>query len=355
MYVSLPGSHYLSLWHKSSSLDLEPVCFTQFEGLYSKPKGYIGQITSSKVLISPHGKFVATLDLTGCLNIFKLDGECCSLSSFACGKRNDLQQTDNLSNEVGKFLNDIVDFTWWSDHTLVLAKRSSSVTMLDILGGRKLLGNDPVYSMPVLERAQLFQGQFFLLESTSSKERQTISRHSETGDMHFIELVTEDRLNQFDVVGLQWSLKSFSEKSVPEMYNILISNTKYQAALEFAASHGLDTDEVFKSQWLRSGQGINEINSLLSNIKDQDFVLSECVNKVGPTEDAVKALLAYGLKLTSPYRFSESDDHKNGQVWDLRIIRLQLLQFRDRLETFLGINMGRYGNCSHTLPPRDLF
>ena len=93
---------------------------------------------------------------------------------------------------------------------------------------------------------------------------------------------------------------------------------------------------------MHSGQGINEINTLLSNIKDQDFVLSECVNKVGPTEDAVKALLAYGLHLTSRYRFSESDDHGNGQIWDFRKVRLQLLQFRDRLETFLGINMGRY-------------
>lgn len=336
------GSHHLSLWHRSSSLDLEPVCFTQVEGLYSKPKGYIGQITSSKVLISPHGKFVATLDLTGCLDIFKLDGECCSLSSFAYGMRNDAQETDNLSNEVGKFLNGIVDFTWWSDHTLVLAKRSGTVIMLDILSGIKLLGNDPIYSMPVLERVQQFQGQFFLLESTSSEEKHNISTHGETGDLHHIELVTEDRLNQADIARLQWSLISFSERSVPEMYNILISNTKYQAALEFAVRHGLDTDEVLKSQWLHSGQGINEINTLLSNIKDQDFVLSECVNKVGPTEDAVKALLAYGLHLTSRYRFSESDDHGNGQIWDFRKVRLQLLQFRDRLETFLGINMGRF-------------
>ncbi|CBI23051.3 unnamed protein product, partial [Vitis vinifera] len=284
------GSHHLSLWRRSSSLDLEPVCSTQVEGLYSKPKGYI----------------------------------------------------DNLSNEVGKFLNGIVDFTWWSDHTLVLAKRSGTVIMLDILSGIKLLGNDPVYSMPVLERVQQFQGQFFLLESTSSEEKHNISTHGETGDLHHIELVTEDRLNQADIARLQWSLISFSERSVPEMYNILISNTKYQAALEFAVRHGLDTDEVLKSQWLHSGQGINEINTLLSNIKDQDFVLSECVNKVGPTEDAVKALLAYGLHLTSRCRFSESDDHGNGQIWDFRKVRLQLLQFRDRLETFLGINMGRY-------------
>ena len=168
------GSHHLSLWHRSSSLDLKPVCSTQVEGLYSKPKGYIGQITSSKVLISPHGKFVATLDLIECLDIFKLDGECCSLSSFAYGMRNDSQETDNLSNEVGKFLNGIVDFTWWSDHTLVLAKKSGTVIMFDILSSIKLMGNDHVYSMPVSERVQQFQRQSFLLESTSSEEKKYI-------------------------------------------------------------------------------------------------------------------------------------------------------------------------------------
>ena len=52
----------------------------------------------------------------------------------------------------------------------------------------------------------------------------------------------------------------------------------------------------------------------MTNIKDQDFVLFECVNKVGPTEDVVETLLAYGLHLTSRYRFSKSDDHGNGQM-----------------------------------------
>ena len=50
----------------------------------------------------------------------------------------------------------------------------------------------------------------------------------------------------------------------------------------------------------------------------------------------MKALFAYGLHLTSQYRFSESNNHGNGQIWDFRKVRLQLLQFRDMLEHFLG-------------------
>ena len=126
------------------------------------------------------------------------------------------------------------------------------------------------------------------------------------------------------------------------MYGILISKKKYQAALDFADSHGLDKDKVLKSQWLNSSHGVNEINIFLSNVKDRDFVLSECVDRIGPTEDAVKALLAYGLHITDHHRFSEVDDDNSSQVWDSRLARLQILQFRDRLETYLGINMGRY-------------
>ncbi|KAK9292568.1 hypothetical protein L1049_020542 [Liquidambar formosana] len=345
--VSLPlsgnsGSCYLSLWRKTRNLDLEPVFSTHFEGLYSKPKGSVGQLAYPKVLISPQGKFVASLDLTGCLEIFKLDKECCSLSSFACRERCDSQVTVNLSNGGRKSLSDVVDFTWWSDYVLTIAKRSGIVTMLDILTGTKLLENDPVYSLPVLERVQQFQGHLFILESTSSKAGYNSSNHRETGDTHHVELVTDDKFNQLDIARLRWSLISFSERSVPDMYGILISNKKYQAALDFANRHGLDKDEVLKSQWLQSGQGINEIDMFLSNIKDQGFVLSECVNKVGPTEDAVKALLAYGLRLTNQCRFSESEDHNSGQIWDFRMARLQLLQFRDRLESYLGINMGRF-------------
>ncbi|KAI5394824.1 hypothetical protein KIW84_061441 [Lathyrus oleraceus] len=116
---------------------------------------------------------------------------------------------------------------------------------------------------------------------------------------------------QFHIFKLLWFLVSFSKKSIPEMYSLLIRKRSCQAALDFAARHGLDKDEVLKSQ-------------------------------AGPTEDAVKDLLAYGPRITDHHRFSEVDDDDSSHVWDVRLARLQILQFRDRLETLLGINMGRF-------------
>ncbi|XP_028099508.1 MAG2-interacting protein 2 [Camellia sinensis] len=336
------GTYSLSLWHRTKNLGLEPGFSTQFEGLYSKPKGYVGQLTYPKVIISPQGKFVATLDLRGCLVIFKLDNERSSLSNLSCGETFDSQVASNMSTRGRESLNNAVDFTWWSDYILVLVKGNGIVTMIDILSGNKLLEKDPLYSMPILERVQQFPGNLFLLESTLSEESHDSSNKKAASDLQHVDLVTEDEYNQLDFAKLRWSLISFSKRSVSEMYDILISDQEYQAALEFANRHRLDKDEVLKSQWLCSARGINEIKMFLSVIKDQAFVLSECVDGVGPTEDAVRASIAHGLHLTNQYRFSETEVDENSQIWEFCLARLKLLQFRDKLETFLGINMGRF-------------
>ncbi|KAM3381754.1 MAG2-interacting protein 2 [Capsicum galapagoense] len=120
------------------------------------------------------------------------------------------------------------------------------------------------------------------------------------------------------------------------------NNSYISRLLSSSDQHGLDKDEALKSHWLHSSQGVNEIKALLSNIKDHVFVLSECVGRFGPTEDAVRALLDLGLSITDRYRFSEPEVDDHSKVWDCLVARLMLLQYRERLETFLGINMGRF-------------
>ncbi|KAK6926056.1 Sec39 domain [Dillenia turbinata] len=318
------GSYEFSLWRVTANLDLEPAFSTQIKGLYYQPKSYESLSASPRVLISPQGNFVATLDLRGCLDIFKLEGA--TLSGFAF--RDSCKVTNNNSKEGTGLLVNVLDFTWWSDCILVLAEKNGAITMFDIASGAKLLENDTKYFMPVLERVPQMSGHVFLLESTIPDGQ--------------IEHFSENTMDQFNFARLCWSLISFSEKSVDGMYHILLRDHKYQAALEFANFHGLDKNEVTKSQWLHSNQGKNEVNMFLSQIQDQNFVLSECLEKVGQTEEAEKALLLCGLNLTDKYRFSTSEDQESDGIWDFRLARLHLLQFKDKLETFLGINMGRY-------------
>lgn len=321
------GTYVLSVWQQTGRSDMELISSTQFKGLYSKPNDHVGRLTSPKVQISPEGQFVAALDLSGSLSIFKLDKNS-SVSNLFCGNRYDLLQKS-----------DLVDFAWWSDHVLVIAKRSGVLIMIDALTGGILFQKVHVYSLPILQSPQQFQGYLFLLENLS---RNNSSDTMRTSDSQPIDLVTDDENYLFDFTNLWWSLLSFSKRSVSEMYAILICEQKYQAALDFANVHGLDKDKVLKSQWLHSSMGTKEISMFLSAIKDQVFVLSECVDKVGPTEDATRALISHGLRITNNFRFSETNTSENSQLWDFRVARLKLLQFRDKLETFLGINMGRF-------------
>ncbi|XP_047972241.1 MAG2-interacting protein 2 [Salvia hispanica] len=314
------GSYTVSIWRRKQTLQMEPVVFSESEGSYRVTKGYHGQLTSPKVLFSPNGNLVASLDVKGCLFTFKFDEDTCSFLRTGT-----------------EFLQDIVDFTWWSDDVLTIAKTNGTITMVDVLNHVNVSGNDISYSMPLLERAHKHPGLIFVLENSSSEDS---NRPSEQKGV--IDRLTTERPDKFDFSKLEWSLVSLTKRSVIELYDNLIRDQKFQAALDFADCHGLDKDEVLKSQWLSSSQGVQEINTILTTIKDKGFILSECVEKVGPTEDATKTLLSFGLRLTDSYRFSELEDDENEQIWNFRLTRLRLLQFSDRLETFLGINMGRF-------------
>lgn len=342
IHYFLVGSCDLSLWRVSHDVNLEPLSSVQFEGVFYKPKNYVGHIAYPKVQMSPQGNFIATLDISGCLHILQLDIVHNSLSIFTIGEGFGSQMVNGLTKKKEELLSDNVDFTWWSDNIVTLARRGGIIVMLNILTGSEIKENDSIYSMPILDRVHQLPGNLFVLERKSSVEREMPSIPSgESRDLHHGKTI-EDTSDQFDFSSLRWRLISMSQISISEMYKILIRNHKYEEAFDFASRHGLDKDEVLKSQWLSSCQGINEINIFLSRIKDSGFVLTECTNNVGPTEDAMRALLACGLRATDQYRFPGIEDCERSQIWDFRLARLQLLQFRDRLETFLGINMGRY-------------
>lgn len=330
LFPCVSGCYSLALWLRKGNVDGDQIFDILFDSSYSKPESYQGQMSYPKVSISPRGTFVATLDMNGDFYVFRTDYKGLSLSSASFGEK--LEPRDLLS--------DIVDFTWWSDQILTLAKRNGDLLMADLTSGLKVKDNNHAYHLPVLESPAELEGQIFLVDTTYKE-----SPHSSTrgGKEYFPVTVqnTEYSFDHLDVSMLQWSLITFSERSVQEMYNMLISTKNYQAALEFADAHGLDRDEVLKSKWLNSDRGPNEVSNILSVIKDQAFILSECTEKFGSTEEAARALLEYGLLLTNQYVFSDSDDDSDA-VWDFRMSRLELLQYRDRLETYVGINMGRY-------------
>lgn len=290
--------------------------------MFSPPKDQITFVSSPKVRISPQGKRIATLDLNGSVNIFVLGGDMRSVSLHPHGS--------------GTHLIDVKDISWWTDNILMVVKEDGTINMYSITENMVVSKDDPVLSTPLLEKAKAIEGYAFVLQSSRYERNTPFDK-----EMHSDSSVSGDHQHT-EMDKIFWFLISFSKVTVPGMYSILIRENRYKEALDFACRYNLDKDEVLKACWLRSDGDIHEIESYLANIKDQVFVLSECVNKVGPTEVALKALLSFGLRITDRYNFSNLDNISEGSAWDGCIIRLRLLRYNDLLETFLGINMGRY-------------
>lgn len=324
------------IWRRKKNLQMECIVFAKSEGSYSITQGFQSQLTSSKVQFSPSGKFIASLDTEGCLFTFQFDEDKCSLLELSSGKSCNTKATIHSSNNGIEFLHNIVDFTWWSDDVLIVVKKKGTISMIDLLSHANVSKNKLEYSLPLIERAQEAPGLVFILENTLVGDENGSEREGLIG--HFLTEMPKG----FDFSKLKWTLTSLVKRSGLEIYENLITNQRYEAALDFADRHGYDKDEVLKSQWLCSAHGVSDIHNILPNIKDQGFVLSECVDKIGSTEDAMRTLISFGLRLTESYRFSELEDAEGDQIWNFRLARLKLLQFSDRLETFIGINMGRF-------------
>uniref|UniRef100_K3Z324 Sec39 domain-containing protein n=1 Tax=Setaria italica TaxID=4555 RepID=K3Z324_SETIT len=325
---SYSGTYFLYLLHVDGNLELS-LSFksVQLEGVFSPLKDQKTFVSSPKIRISPDGKHIATLDLTGSVNLFALDGDKHTFSLHTLGS--------------GRCLIDVKDISWWTDNVLMLVRADGSISMYGITESEVVSKDDPVLSTPLLEKAKATEGHAFILQS-SRYERNTSANKRMDSDLEPNLPSGSREHQQTEMDKMFWSLISFSKVTVTEMYSVMIRENRFKEALDFASRYNLDKDEVLKARWLHCDGDTSEIDSYLAKIKDQVFVLSECVNKVGPTEAALRALLSFGLRITDHYKFSRLDNSSEGSTWDSRIIRLRLLRHRDMLETFLGINMGRY-------------
>ncbi|KAF8658210.1 hypothetical protein HU200_059430 [Digitaria exilis] len=321
-------TYFLYLLHVDGNLELS-LSFKsqQLEGVFSPLKDKKTFVSSPKVRISPQGKHIATLDLTGSVNLFALDGDKHTFSLHTLGN--------------GRHLIDIKDISWWTDNVLMLVRTDGSISMYSVTENEVVSKDDPVLSTPLLEKAKATEGHAFVLQS-SRYERNTPANKQMDNDLEPNLPSGFGEHQQTDMDKMFWSLISFSKVTVTEMYSVMIRENQFSEALDFASRYNLDKDEVLKARWLHSDGDTHEIDLYLAKIKDQVFVLSECVNKVGPTEAALRALLSFGLHITERYNFSWFCNSSENSTWDSRIIRLRLLRHKDMLETFLGINMGRY-------------
>jgi hypothetical protein len=131
------------------------------------------------------------------------------------------------------------------------------VNLIEIPSANNVLEDIPRFSSPVLTRNPGSQGKVFVLESIFPHQSEDSSRSLHQVSLDNLQDGAKISHSTFELKSRSsgWRLLSLLEQSVSEMYRILIDGQKYEAARHFATKHGLNKDEVLKSQWLHSTYG----------------------------------------------------------------------------------------------------
>ncbi len=107
-------------------------------------------------------------------------------------------------------------------------------------------------------------------------------------------------------------LLSLSNTTPERLFISKIDAEEYGDALTLARIYNLNPDPVYQKRWATSPVTKHSIQDFLSKIKDLNWVLRECKERVPATLAGAKALLLYGLKITTPkskiVEDSDSDD-----------------------------------------------
>lgn len=245
----------------------------------------------------------------------------------------------NVQGEGALFetLNDIRDVCWWSEDALILLKKGGCFSVvvghdLRIVSEFKISERcNKVHISHGLERRNIF-----VLED--------ILDHTAEGIRQSNEATSNLTAEHMETSG--WRVISLEEHTVNELFTRLLDSAEFESALLLARRFNLDSEIVYKSRWLRSDYGLEALHQNLFAIGDRLWVLTECLEKVSPTVDAMNDLLQHGISVvkSSVGHRNLKDAAEDPSIGCFCVRWLRLLQYIDRLETFLGLSMGRYSS-----------
>lgn len=273
------------------------------------------------VRVSPSAGFVAVVDALGRLHVLSRN----SVSGKM--EETELGNDEGDSSVRGRALsrNDVNDVEWTLDEALMVARRDGAVVKVISPSLVPVFDEPPPSFSSGCRLARGARGQTFVLDLVGNKE------DAEAGETKPVDKMDERNRSR------EWKLWSIIERTREDMFHVKITEGSYSAALRLAHNYGLNVDEVYKARWGMTDFGRLAIQENLAKLHDRKWVVSECRTRVCPTQEAMEAVLLYGLVETERYRGEKEDV----DAWWFRYERLRLLQRKDRLETFLGMHNGR--------------
>lgn len=245
---------------------------------------------------------VATTSVNGCLSTFI---------------------ASNDGDEVIKRIesrSDVVSAAWWSQTSLAVATKDGTLTVKTFPDDINVLGDEP--------------------ESFDSI-------HDLVSAPKFVDGVERGRLLLLERTGRGgWRLISINERTSLEMLNSRMDSEEWGVALTLARQHGLNTDIVYKTRWVRSRVTTEGITDWLSRISDRAWVAVQCLTACAETYEIQRHVLVYGLKESDAQakkarqQKSDTGDEPEWSWWVK--VRIALLAALDRADTVREITGGGF-------------
>lgn len=318
--IMSPACHNIGLLDSGRRLQL--VCLKQAPGWHLKKMRFPSrELAGRSVDMMLEGKEAhqqgAAKTTDSSFSCFEVVSELGSVSELGFGS-----QFESLSG--------IREACWWSEDALALMKEGGLFSIAYVPDLRMVSKFTVDFSCDKLLITHGIRRRIFVLESIQEELRE-----SDEG----IQTMEKSKKSS-------WRLVSLQEHTVTELFKTLLEDAEFDFALFLAERYNLERESVYKGRWLRSDSGLEAVQEILPRIEDRIWVLKECLERICPSIEAMNGLLQHGLGLVDLCVGSGRLKHatQDALVGRFCLTRLRLLQYSDRLETFLGLSMGRYNS-----------
>ncbi|KFM69118.1 Neuroblastoma-amplified sequence, partial [Stegodyphus mimosarum] len=286
-----------------------------------------------KMSISPNGKILAAVHLSGALSLW-------DLPSLRLKKYWPLQLQPNSTDinpqycepgmkrradflQTNAFYSHIIDINWWSNEAIIIVRRCGAVTVSSINSLRNLLGISPEWFEPSPAVTSFCDRGFLVIESevcikskrravedadldddeSSDEEEPSVFLYSYNLARKGLYFITDsDRFQpprkKLKMITKTYRLLCLKSTTPEELYSRKINLEEYGEALALAKTYNLDCDLVYQRQWRKMPATVESIHDYLSKITKRSWVLHECLERVPESFEAAKELLLYGLQGT---------------------------------------------------------
>lgn len=324
----------------------------------------VGTSRSLKLIMSPACNYVGLLDSGARLQLFNLeqspnwtlqkmellsmdtDGRSDDASVTTCWQGDSQPKfsyfevasvSDSKIGTGSQFesLSGVREACWWSENALALLKNDGLFVIASVPDLRTVSRFCCGFLSDKICINYASQRCIFVLESISEEPGQQTMRSGS-----FVDLKRSG-----------WRLVTMQEYTVIQLFKILLESADFNFALDLAERYKLEKDTVYKRQWLLSDWGLEAVKRTLFKIEDRSWVLKECLERVCPTMEAMHVLLRHGLDIvdlcvgSGHLRYAAQD----AAIGYFCLSRLRLLQYSDRLETYLGLSLDRLVKLGHLM------